>query len=544
MGFSSEKKVVLSIPSFQISCIILFSFLFSIYCYNSTAYTQNQHFLAANVKNKSGSVDSNIKSTPPIQKPNIVIRPKLEVRVLSGEFEKWGNSITIQKPDSLTFRWGYFGSAAKSALWYLSDKPFDSSEKPNFLKRGQIKYIPEHGKFGLFNIKLSDYLPPNPFNGPRSYYARVVPLNEKFFPIESPSLPVVITYKKPAKITEFHPYEFDKKMQIKRFKPLHKIRIHAITTQDTKGAYKTTITPDEIKQQVDTANLVWWLSGIEFVFDPKTDYQHIKNTELNRFYPLDEYVKFLKYNRLDLLFRNTKYTQAKIAFAEKKHKGKLFVIYMHGSNYEKDPETNLYNITPMNESEPYWEVPAGSFPFIIMRGNVDRYSYNKNLLAHKIGHHLGIQHTYPTSADHLVKWASKTLKQAILNGDVLPTNALDYFDADKNTVSDTPPDLGRSIFYYTVGSERMCDLKSYIRIPVFIAKKEVNYTLDPDKLNIMSNFYDSCFNKVNNPISTEQIKSARPSTKESNSHILHLSTEQIKRARQTLENGSRKYLIQ
>ena len=113
------------------------------------------------------------------------------------------------------------------------------------------------------------------------------------------------------------------------------------------------------------------------------------------------------------------------------------------------------------------------------------------------------------------------MKKAIENGKVVPQNALSIFDNDRSTVSDTPPDLGNG-FFYRNSDKDLCDVNSKIRIHVHLNEGSVYYDLKPDKMNLMSNFL-SCSEKNGIP---------------------HLSIEQIKRARHTLENGSRKYLIQ
>ena len=489
----------------------------------------NSSLLAKDVNNKS-KINRKSLHEIPIKKNIIVIRPKLNVQILSGEFEKWGDSVTVQTPDLMTFRWAYYGSAAKSAEWQLSDIPFDSDNKPALFEKGLINYIPEYGKFGLFKIKLSNYLPPKPFSYPSNYYVRIITLNEKMTSIESPSSPVTITYRKPHAITKFHPYEFDEKMQTKRFKPYYKIRIHAIRTADTNGVYSAKITAEEIRTMVDKANLAWWLSGIEFLFDPKNDFEHINLTQLNRVYSLEDHILLYNLNLKNPLKEDLKpyqtdsykeYDKIKKSFADK-YKNKFVLIFHYGSSYTKETEETNFKYVPDRLQSSYHS-PSNK-NYLLVPGYINELAshrrspiINSYYFAHRLGHFFGLYDVHIYSHIVFLDQASEALKNAIEAGQVPAYNASSLFDNDKSTVSDTPPDLGIA-FFDRNSNQGPCVLDTTIKIPVNLKKGYVYYDLKPDKLNLMSNFL-GCKNG-----------------------IPHLSIGQIKRTRNAIENGNRKHL--
>jgi hypothetical protein len=432
---------------------------------------------------------------------------------LGGEFQKWGKVKTVTSPQVIMFRWGYYGSAAKSAYWQLSDKPFTSDKEPALIKKGLITQIPQHGKVGIFNINFLDYIPKTPPATSKNYYVRVVPLDVNSNYIESPSLPVTITYTRPGTVTEFtHPSMYDPRL--KRSQPVYKVRIHAIRTANDNGSQAATITPDQVKTYVDQANLVWWQSGIEFLFDPKTDFEQINLTNLNRLYPgaLAEYENNKHDPNWEYKAADNSLYSNMINYLVQKYQGKVLVIFMYGSKFVWDKNNNIWKVGPITGG-----VSCTKCLYIRLPKDMG----GKNSLAHELGHYFHVSHPFGQSVATVAE-ASQKLKDAVEKGSVPANDALSIFDGDRGTVTDTPADVRSGIFVSVYGDNAECGPHSSIQIPVVFSNgARVNYTLKPDRLNIMS-YFKGCHN-----LGTH-----------------HLSPQQIKRARSAIENGNRKHLIQ
>ncbi len=145
---------------------------------------------------------SKVKQVNPKLFKTIKISPKLEVQRLSGEFEQWGISMTINFPQSLKFRSDYAGSTANSAMWQVSEKQFPAGNAPleqPVLEEGFLPQVPQKDKVVWFYIDFSEFVPSSPPSTPKEYYVRIVTLGANNKQVGWPSLPVTIVYQKPAK---------------------------------------------------------------------------------------------------------------------------------------------------------------------------------------------------------------------------------------------------------------------------------------------------------------------------------------------------------
>jgi CubicO group peptidase (beta-lactamase class C family) len=156
--------------------------------------------IAANTKKRIPLNKDAIKNAPLYK---ITRRPTLQIMQRSVDSQKWGTTKTINSPQVIMFRWGYYGVDAKSAYWQLSEIPFTSDKKPQLIANGLIPNIPQQGKVGIFKIALSNHISKTPPAISKNYYVRVAPLDANSNYIESPSLPVTITYTRPGAVTAF-----------------------------------------------------------------------------------------------------------------------------------------------------------------------------------------------------------------------------------------------------------------------------------------------------------------------------------------------------
>lgn len=108
--------------------------------------------------------------------PNI-IPFKLEVQLLSGGFEKWGDAITQDGLQNIRFRVQTIFAAADSVEWQVSDKPFlsgdPSDEVTSLIASGSAGKAPLKNESSVFDINFLKLIPPSATTSPRSYFVRV-----------------------------------------------------------------------------------------------------------------------------------------------------------------------------------------------------------------------------------------------------------------------------------------------------------------------------------------------------------------------------------
>jgi hypothetical protein len=103
----------------------------------------------------------------------MVIMPQLEVKLLSGDFERWGSEKVIYQPETLELHWGS-PLSPDSATWQLATDPFPTN---NIVSHGAIPPLSSAGaKWSYFKLNLAGLIPDvPPADGSLDYYVRVFP---------------------------------------------------------------------------------------------------------------------------------------------------------------------------------------------------------------------------------------------------------------------------------------------------------------------------------------------------------------------------------
>lgn len=124
------------------------------------------------------------------------LMPRLEVKLLSGDFERWGFEKVIYSPELLQLRWGQ-PLAASTAAWEIADSPFPDG---TIIGTGAIPEAAATGAWRYFTIPLTEVLAATPpQQGAHEYYLRVVPTRSGSVATTS----VKLIYKRDESSTRF-----------------------------------------------------------------------------------------------------------------------------------------------------------------------------------------------------------------------------------------------------------------------------------------------------------------------------------------------------
>ncbi len=166
--------------------------------------------------------------------------PKLEVKELSGDFEKWSKSIVRNWPEPLTFRWLTNTMNAEKARWEIR-------EGARLRSKGVLATVPQPGHWQLFTLNYFNFrqFP----KGKHTYTVRVILLDDKSKQIGQPSNPVTITFQ-PAP-------EVKQKITLDEIEILNiKIPPGAANNTITGPAYSENITDDNSVEITFKYNLI------------------------------------------------------------------------------------------------------------------------------------------------------------------------------------------------------------------------------------------------------------------------------------------------
>lgn len=304
-----------------------------------------------------------------------------------------------------------------------------------------------------------------------------------------------------------------------RPQPVYKVRIRAIRTANDGQTQAATITPAEIKKLVDQANMVWWSSGIEFLFDPAKDFEHRNSTLLNQDCSLANFGQHISDPNWDPATVDKEPNKAERTKVAKQYPGKLVVFFRYGTKFKWDDAIKSWKVGPATGG-----FSSSQSEYVAMT----RKMPEKNLLAHEIGHYMHCPHTFGYRPATMAE-ASQAIKDWVEKKKHTTQQGDEVFDGDSKMVNssltfpveDTAPDPGGGLFDAVYGEDGRCGPTTAVYVPVvFSGGYQAEYVIKPDRLNIMS-YFKGCHNLG----------------------LHHLSKDQIANARDALKNGNRKHLI-
>jgi hypothetical protein len=184
--------------------------------------------------------------------------------------------------------------------------------------------------------------------------------------------------------------------------PLMTVPVQAIRLSDDNGGRPTPVTRDQIKQWIDKANEIWAGASIRFLYDPDSDFTMLKSTLLNSMNRGTE-------------DKNWDAERSAGNAVATQYPGKLVFLFRYG------PGAN-----PVGPSFSWFD-----YNFVVgMAFDTSVCGYqNIGLMAHEIGHYLGLPHPFP-KVFNSIQEAEEYLQS---HG-----NDPNAFDGDG--IADTPPD--------------------------------------------------------------------------------------------------------
>lgn len=186
---------------------------------------------------------------------------------------------------------------------------------------------------------------------------------------------------------------------------LSTIRVQAIRVADDDGSRQTLITLDEVRAWLAYADNVYRPAGLRFEFDPTTDFTDLRSTAINSMMPAPES------RRADL--QSTLLHMRDIAAS---NKDKLTIFFRFGDKAK--PTGNGFS----SADAAYVVAPGFSSTSVCGHQNL-------GLLAHEIGHYLGLDHTFAREFATVAE-ADKFFSEI--------ASDISRFEGDG--IDDTPPD--------------------------------------------------------------------------------------------------------
>ncbi|MEB2777851.1 hypothetical protein SYJ56_21235 [Algoriphagus sp. D3-2-R+10] len=244
------------------------------------------------------------------------------------------------------------------------------------------------------------------------------------------------------------------------------LKIRAIKCADDNGTRMAQISVDEVNEWIDAANKAYAPAGVQF--DHITMVNTLKNTTINKLAPNDD--EDSRQVKID----KQKSKDAADAFA-KDFPGEIVIFFRYGRNDEaagggfSSSKADYVAMPGFSKTHTTAYYQDGSSKEI----------QNIKLLAHELGHYLGLDHTFVA-----VEYGENSDAAVISYLNSVKSKTLDALDGDRNVVRDTPPDVGKGYF---LGKDwNPADSSREIHIQSKILR--IDLTFNPDRHNVMSYF--------------------------------------------------------
>jgi hypothetical protein len=307
--------------------------------------------------------------------------------------------------------------------------------------------------------------------------------------------------------------------------PIYQVRVHAILSANDDGSGGASdpnaVDANYLKQLIDTTNIIYKGVGVQFVYNPATDFQRVNSSLLNLDftvpaglnYDLPESQPPLTDEQVNNLAKAHADERQRIG---REHRHKMVLLFCDGNMLVYDKSQKRWTIifrtyAFSGEDAEFVALPTG-------KGDLQGFA---NLVAHETGHYFHQWHTHgwqPANEED----AAAIIKDAVEKGSLSTEDGAKVFDGDVTQVTDTPPDPGNGLFDHVYG-QGGCAAQESVKVPVtFSGGNKKEYKLKPDRGNVMS-YFKHCLSFPMH-FSPMQVTGMRRSLEEENRwHLIHPS---------------------
>jgi hypothetical protein len=303
------------------------------------------------------------------------------------------------------------------------------------------------------------------------------------------------------------------------------VRVHAVLAANDDGtggaANPNAVDGPYLEQLIAATNTIYQSVGVEFSFDPATDFERVNSSLLNLDFTVPATLNFaapetqppLTTTEVDALAAAHANERQRVG---REHRHKMVLLFCDGNMLVYDKDQSRWTIIDRT-----YAFSSGDAEFVALptgKGDLQGFA---NLVAHETGHYFHQWHTHgwaPANEEE----AAAIIKSAVEGGQFSADNGAMVFDADASQVTDTPPDAGNTLFDHIDGQQG-CGVQSTVTIPVTFADgTQRDYAITPDRADVMS-YFKHCLNFAMH-FSPGQAAGMRRSMEEENRwHLIHPS---------------------
>lgn len=125
----------------------------------------------------------------------------LQVRRYGGDMAEWRQSTDISSPHNVTFRWESKQADATKGYYQVSEEDLGFSATTETMvkaiARGSLGSLPAAGSVKQFEIDFAAFAPAKPPAATKTYYVRVITLDDQGRVVGTPSASVQVLYSSP-----------------------------------------------------------------------------------------------------------------------------------------------------------------------------------------------------------------------------------------------------------------------------------------------------------------------------------------------------------
>jgi hypothetical protein len=256
------------------------------------------------------------------------------------------------------------------------------------------------------------------------------------------------------------------------------VRVQVILASYDDGSFAPTVTPEQIRVDLNQATQTYAPASIRFEFDPQTDVLRINSTLLARECTLAPGAVLGTTTEPACDYARHNDERNRVA---QTYPGKL-VVYFSAAERTSADANGIWSYGPKTFN---WSNGTDSF-VTMMRGDPG------DGIGHEMGHYLHLPHIfgalYGTLAD-----ARNGIKSYVETNQLAKTRGYDLFDGDG--LAGTPPDPGSGLFQ-AAGLDPCNAAQGTLNLLVtFTDRSTFQYTFTPDRENIMNYWNKECRGK-------------------------------------------------